>query len=193
MKKLSYMLLPMLAIALMLGIASVNAVAQDNSTYFVTYFSNANTSGAPDATVRVVNDGDTGGNLWAAYYVFDDSQELSECGACFISPDGVNSESVNKNLTSNPLTGRFLHVGVIKVISSSTNNPTATKPTAGLRPWSTHIQKGTTPPWAITETKMADSNLAAGEQTLLQNLCYYAQILGSGTGVISCTPEDRDF
>jgi hypothetical protein len=189
MKKLGVFLF----LVLMLGIVSGSALAQDNSVYFVTYFSNANTTGAPDATVRVVNDGDTGGNLWAAYYVFDDSQELSECGACFISPDGVNSESVNKNLTSNPLTGRFLKVGVLKVISSSTPDPTATKPTAGLRPWSTHIQKGTGSTYAITETKMADSNLAAAEQTMLQNLCFYAQILGSGTGVISCTPEDRDF
>jgi hypothetical protein len=100
----------------------------DNSVYFTSYFSNANTSGAPDATVRVINDGDTGGSLYAAYYVFDDSQELSECGACYISADGINSESVNKNLTSNPLTGRFLHVGVIKLISSSSSDPTASTP-----------------------------------------------------------------
>jgi hypothetical protein len=191
MKKLGLLL----AIALMLGTASV-ALAQnvgDGSVYFVTYFSNANTAKAPDATVRTVNDGDTGGNLWAAYYVFDDSQELSECGACFVSPDGVNSESVNAELTANPLTGRYLSRGVIKMISSSTPDPTATKPTSGLRPWSTHIQKLTSTTFAVTETKFADANLSAGEQTLLQNLCYYAQILGSGTGVITCTPEDRDF
>jgi hypothetical protein len=191
MKKLGLLL----AIALMLGTASV-ALAQnvgDGSVYFVTYFSNANTAKAPDATVRTVNDGDTGGNLWAAYYVFDDSQELSECGACFVSPDGVNSESVNAELTANPLTGRYLSRGVIKMISSSTPDPTATKPTSGLRPWSTHIQKLTSTTFAVTETKFADANLSAGEQTLLQNLCYYAQILGSGTGVITCTPEDHDF
>jgi hypothetical protein len=187
MKKLGLLLLLVCAIA---GTAFAQG---DNSVYFTTYFSNANTSGAPDATVRVVNDGDTGGSLYAAYYVFDDSQELSECGACFISADGINSESVNKNLTANPLTGRFLHVGVIKLISSSTSDPTATRPTAGLRPWGTHIQAVAAKTWAVTETKFADSNLTAGEQTLLQNLCYYAIILGSGSGTISCTPEDRDF
>jgi hypothetical protein len=143
--------------------------------------------------VRVINDGDTGGSLYAAYYVFDDSQEMSECGACYISADGINSESVNKNLTSNPLTGRFLHVGVIKLISSASSDPTATSPRAGLRPWATHIQSTGAKAWGVTETLFADSNLAAGEQTTLQNLCYYAQILGSGTGVISCTLEDHDF
>jgi len=187
MKKLGLLL----AIALVLGTASV-ALAQDNSNYFVNYFSNAHTTGAPDATVRFVNDGDTGGSLWASYYVFDDSQELSECCSCFVSADGLNSESVNTELTANPLTGRFLSRGVIKVISSSTGDPTANKPAAGLRGWATHIQKASSG-YAITETKVADSNLAAGEQTMLQNLCYYAQILGSGTGVCACTPEDHDF
>jgi hypothetical protein len=187
MKKLGLLLLLVCAIA---GTAFAQG---DNSVYFTTYFSNANTSGAPDGTVRVINDGDTGGSMYAAYYVFDDSQELSECGACYISADGINSESVNKNLTANPLTGRFLHVGVIKLISSTTNDPTATKPTAGLRPWATHIQVAGSKLWAVTETKFADSNLAAGEQTLLQNLCYYAIILGSGSGTISCTQEDHDF
>ena len=50
MKKLGLLLLPILAITLMLG---GNAFAQnvgDNSVYFVTYYSNANTSGAPDGT-----------------------------------------------------------------------------------------------------------------------------------------------
>jgi hypothetical protein len=187
MKKLGLLLLLVCAVA---GTAFAQG---DNTVYFTSYFSNANTSGAPDGTVRVINDGDTGGSLYAAYYVFDDSQELSECGACYISADGINSESVNKNLTSNPLTGRFLHVGVIKLISSASWDPTATTPRAGLRPWSTHIQAVAAKTWAVTETKFADSNLASSEQTMLQNLCYYAQILGSGTGVISCTPEDHDF
>ena len=133
MKKLGLLLLLVCAVA---GTALAQNVG-DNSVYFTSYFSNANTSGAPDATVRVVNDG-YNGTLYAAYYVFDDSQEMSECGACQITADGINSESVNKNLTANPLTGRFLHVGVIKLISTATGDPTATTPRPGLRPWATH-------------------------------------------------------
>ena len=93
MKKLGLLLLPILAITLMLG---GNAFAQnvgDSSYYFVTYFSNANTTGAPDGTLRVINDGAEAtmapegvenGTLWAAIYVFDDSQELRSCCACVI-------------------------------------------------------------------------------------------------------------
>ena len=182
----------LLFLALML-VFSANAVAQnvgDNSIYFTTYYSNANTNGAPDATVRIINDGDTGANLWASFYVFDDSQELTECCSCVITPDGLLSESVNKNLTANPLTGRINSRGVIKVISSASGDPTATKPTAGLREWATHIQKASSG-YAVTETLAADSNLVAGEQTLLQELCYFDGLLSGKP--CSCTPEDYDF
>jgi len=194
--KIGTLLFSILAISLMLGIASGNAVAQnvgDNSTYFTTYYSNANTSGAPDSTVRIINDGDTGGNLWASIYVFDDSQELQECCSCEVTPDGLLSESVNANLTANALTGKKPTRGVIKVISSSSSDPTADEPTTGLRVWSTHVQRATATAGAfyVTETKAADSNLSSGEQALLQNLCYYDSLL-SGLPC-SCTPEDHDF
>ncbi|MFZ0897846.1 MAG: hypothetical protein WBW98_12395 [Candidatus Sulfotelmatobacter sp.] len=192
--KIGTLLFSILAISLMLGIASGNAVAQgDSSTYFTTYYSNANTSGAPDGTVRIINDGDTGGNLWASIYVFDDSQELQECCSCEVTPDGLLSESVNVNLTANALTGKKPTRGVIKVISSSSSDPTADEPTTGLRVWSTHVQRATATAGAfyVTETKAADSNLSSGEQALLQNLCYYDSLL-SGLPC-SCTPEDHDF
>jgi hypothetical protein len=38
---------------------------------------------------------------------------------------------------------------------------------------------------------MADSNLGASEEKLLENLCYYDALL-SGLPCI-CTPEDHDF
>ncbi|MGA2359002.1 MAG: hypothetical protein ABSF66_08390, partial [Terriglobales bacterium] len=68
MKKLGVLPLPILAITLMLG---GNAFAQnvgDSSVYFSTYYSNANTTGAPDQTIRIINDGENG-TLWAAIYV----------------------------------------------------------------------------------------------------------------------------
>jgi hypothetical protein len=197
MKKLGFLLF----LVLMLGIVSATALAQgpvgDGSTYFTTYFANANTAGAPDAVIRVINDGDTGKALWASYYVFDDSQELQECCSCFVSPDGVNSEDVNGNLLSNALTGKVNVKGVIKVISSSTTpgDPTNNKPTAGLRGYATHIQRTlpTSGTFYGTEAPLADSNLASAEQTMLQELCEFAVILGSGRGTCSCTPEDSDF
>src|ERR1022692_3420390 len=60
MKRLGYLLFAVLAITLMLGgnaLATPPVNQGDNSVYFVTYYSNANTAGVPDATLRIVNDG----------------------------------------------------------------------------------------------------------------------------------------
>jgi|ERR1039458_3208933 hypothetical protein len=199
MRKISFVLFPMLALALLMGIASGTAAAQavtttgDNSVYFVTYFSNnlPLLATVPDATVRFINDGDTSGNLWAAFYVFDDSEEMTECCACVITPDGLLAESVKTQLTAAPLTGKVPSRGVIKVISSSTADPTNVVPTAGLRGWATHIQKSGASTYAITETTFADSNLVPAERSLLQSLCFY-DALFSGLPC-TCTPEDHEF
>ena len=203
MKKLGIVLSLALATLLLAG----NALAQDTSVYFVTYYSNANTAGAPDGVLRLINDGDAStaqvegvpnGNLWASIYVFDDSQELQECCNCFVSADGLLSESVNKNLTANELTGRAeMSRGVIKVISTARPDPTNNSGKSGLRGWQTHIQSWANQPTSgsfyVTETRLADSNLVSAEQQALQQSCSFAITLGSGYGVCSCTPEDHDF
>jgi hypothetical protein len=189
MKKLGVLLFLALAVMMLGG----NALAQsspvgDGSYYFVTYYSNANYEGAPGAVLRIVNDGDAStsetegrpnGNLWASIYVFDNSQELQECGTCFISADGILSEWVNSELLANPLTGKVNHNGVINVVK------------AGLHGWATHIQVAS--PYAVTETPLADSNLVSPEKVALQDSCSFAITLGSGAGTITCTPEDYDF
>ena len=213
MKKLGFVLF-MLALALML---TGNALAQnvgDNSVYFVTYYSNANTVGAPDGVVRLINDGDQAtsasegienGPLWAAFYIFDDSEELRSCCACYVSADGLVSESINKELTSDEFTGRGeMSRGVIKVVSSSTSDPTNPVVSPGLRGWATHIQATTNTnagltsilpkgPWFVTETPLADANLGKVELGNLAESCSFGLTLGSGYGRCPCTPADYDF
>lgn len=201
MKLLSYVFFLVLGTAVLMGIGTVPAAAQsatvagDNSYYFVTYYSN-NVPGAPDATLRIINDGGfTNGNpysytLTAGIYVFDDSQELTECCYCDVSPDGLLSESVRTQLTANPITGKVPTRGVIKVVSYwSTDNVYLLEP--GLRAWATHIQSSGKNAYAITETKLADSILSNNEEGLLQNLCYYDALLSGQP--CTCTPEDQDF
>ncbi len=209
MKRAGSLLFSVLAISLMLGIASGNAMAQgDNSVYFVTYYSNARTAGAPSAFLRLINDGDKSttstegvpnGNLWASIYMFDDSLEFQECCSCEVTPDGLTSEWINTELLGNSLTGKSNTRGVIKVVSSSTNpgDPTNNTLAPGLRGWATHIQNtkvGDGPQtYAVTETALADSNLSSTENLDLEELCSFSITLGSGKGVCSCTPEDADF
>src|ERR1017187_8145440 len=74
-----------------------------------------------------------GADLYANIYVFDDSEELTECCSCLVTPDGLLSESVNKNLTANPITGIKPTRGVIKVISDPDGDPSNPGNQTGLR------------------------------------------------------------
>ena len=202
MKKLGVLLLPLLATTLMLG---GNAFAQDNSVFFTTYYSHANTSGAPDATLRIVNDGNTDGNLYADIYVLDDSQELQECCGCVVSKDGLLSESVDSNLTANSLTGKVNTRGVIKIFSDANwqgwdnGGGTAVSSKAGLRVSATHVQAAYGGTYALTETNGNDANLGSVEKTMLPEECGFIigtedeGGLGSGKGQCLCTSEDNDF
>jgi hypothetical protein len=166
-----------------------------SDTLKVDYFANANTAGAPDATVRVSNPGTSPqGNLCASVFVFDVHQEMSECCSCLVTPDGLRTLSVNADLTSNPLTGKTLNQGLIKVVSMYTVNgycplPTAftSRTTPTIRAWATHIQNSN---FSITETASSDAALSWAEITRLQKQCTAIALDGSGSGVCSCGTGD---
>jgi Bacterial Ig-like domain (group 2) len=154
----------------------------------------------PDATLRVINDGDTGGDLCSSIYVFDESQVLQECCSCRITPNGLLSESVNQQLTFNDLTGKVNQHPVLRVVSAAPgadgNCHADTKSgavTPGLRGWLTHILAGGSGTYDVTETNLKDTTPTAGETSTLEQLCGFAEVLGSGRGVCSCTPEGLDF
>src|SRR5271163_1573347 len=136
----------LVACTLALGLCAGTAFGQAD-TLKVDYFANANTSGAPDGTVRIDSPGTAAGNVCASIYVFDPEQELSECCSCLLTPDGLRTLSVNTDLTSNPLTGVVLSTGVIKFVSTipvagACPLPTAVNSEPALRAWTTHIQNG---------------------------------------------------
>jgi hypothetical protein len=155
-------------------------VARAQSPYRVEYFANANTSGAPDATLRLDNDGSAERDLCADIFVFDTNEEMSECCSCLETPDGLRTLSVNNDLTSRPL------------------NPGGAAPTGGTCPvpthitlvsggeiqsWATHIQNST---FAITEAASQVSNLSSAEESLLAKECGAIDKVGSGNGLCSC-------
>ena len=195
MKKLGLLLLTLAIAALLVGAASAQG-RTDDGPYFLTYYSNANTTGAPDETVRIINGGaSNSSNLYANFYVFDDSEELTECCSCLVTPDGLLSESVNKQLTSNPVTGLKPTRGVIKVLASAQNDATTVGTGnnvlgIGLTGWSTHIQKLSSG-YLLTEASMREMTLTAVELELLDNLCKFDALLSGKP--CSCTPEDQDF
>jgi len=189
MRRITLLVVCTLALALCAGVA---AAQEPPDTLKVDYFANAN-SGAPDATLRLTNPGTAGGSLCAAIYVFDSSQELSECCSCYLSPDGLRTLSVNTDVTGNPLTGVILNTGLIKIISTPTKGgtcpllPLSITPTAGIRAWATHIQNSS---FTITETASQDATLSAAEVKRVNGECYGVQLDGSKKGVCTCGTGD---
>jgi hypothetical protein len=170
------------SLALFVGTAAAQSASD---VYSVDYFANANTSGAADATVRIVNPGTSGGNLCADIYVFDTNEEMSECCSCTITPDGIIALSVDNDLTSNPLTGTILNNGVLKIVSAAPAGgtcplPTKIAPQPSLRTWTTHIQNTS---FTLTENAAQAETLSLAEGKALQAQCSDIKGAGSGHGV----------
>ena len=173
-------------------LATGSALAQTYQGPFkVDYFSNANTAGAPDGTVRFDNPGTSGGYLCADIFVFDAAEEMSECCSCYVSPDDLRTLSINTDLTSNPLNGVTLSGGVIKVVSSAEVGgvcyaPTSAStvvPTPEIQEWVTHIQNSN---FSVTEDETQSADLGVTELRNLEAGCAAIHRVGSGTGLCTC-------
>ena len=179
-----------IAAALVSFAAGVSAQTTEPADSFkVDYFSGAHCAGLPDGTVRITNDGtNTGpsnpsGDMIVGIFVFDPNQELTECCFCQITPDGLLTLSINKDLTSNPLTGNILTRGVIKLVGFSRSFTLA----PGIRAWATHIQAS----GATTETAFSDATLSVGEFNNLIDQCVFIFDEGSGAGQCGCGADGQ--
>jgi hypothetical protein len=197
---------------------SARAGAQD-VFFALSYYANANTVGAPDGTLRLVNDGfrsdsSPGGDLCAAIYVYDDQENQMECCSCRITPNGYLSLSINSNLTSNNPPNKTLRRGVIKLVSSQPvsscvgpasgmcNPTTATinnnaNTHIGIRAWLTHIEKVGSGYQTSTEDlkdSYLDTNATSpnAEAVKLAADCAHLRSIGNGvTGVCNCGATGR--
>jgi hypothetical protein len=218
MKKVLCSFLPILAIALLVAMVSGAAFAQtpgtgeDTAEYFTTnYFSNNTTSGAPDATLRYTEHYGgllaSGLKLCANIYVFDAEQEPLECCSCLITPNGLVTTSVQKNLTANSITGNPIPDGVVQIVSSTVPaggcDPTFGAAIGGIPPtvtfgsgpfpevdsWMTHIQNKVGTSFPITEGEGVEELLTQGEFTDLAADCAFVDEFGTGQGTCTCGVE----
>jgi len=205
-------LLKISLVILGLCVLGVSASAQEITgpdVFKINYFANNGVAGAPDATVRIDNPGqvETEGNggpqsLCAMIYVFDNSQQLSECCGCVVTPDGLRTLSVTHDLTGNPLTGVVSNNGVIKIVSGLptrivdgvfTCDPTSetAEAVATLRAWASHVENKVGTAYPITETAFTDATLSEEEYSFnLIEQCSFTQHLGSGKAVCTCGTGD---
>jgi len=209
-------LLLVLAVVLCLGFS---AVAQTSDVYGVNYYTN--TTAPLDNFIYIVNPGvqgapinpatglvSTAGYLCANLYVFDNRQEMLECCSCPISPNGLITLSLKKNLLANPLTAVVPNSGVIKLVSSLpiSVTPNGVSPTTAtavcdageigsagetilpdLRAWATQTQIPASGTYVTTQSVFADAPLSAAEGAFLPLACQMVRYLGSGQGVCTCS------
>jgi hypothetical protein len=189
------LLVAVLAFAVVAGSQVARAQGNDDN-YALGYFTLANTAGAPEGTLRFVNDGyngdhSPGGDVCASIYVFDNREELQECCSCRVTPNGYLALGVNKNLTASTITGVPIHRGVIKVVTSAPPcDPTVVAPAYGIRAWLTHIEKVGSA-YQVSVEDLKDSSLGGDEQNDLAEDCLVGFELGSGFGQCSCTDIGR--
>jgi hypothetical protein len=188
-----------------LGVSTSAQEITGPDVFKINYFANNGVAGAPDATVRIDNPGtvetEGGGSpesLCAMIYVFDNDQQLSECCGCLVTPNGLRTLSVRKDLTSNPLTGVVSNNGVIKIVSEVPSRLFLCDPTtevaeavATVRAWASHVQNKVGVAYPITETAFTDATLSQEEFSFnLIEQCSFAQRLGSGKAICSCGTGD---
>ena len=163
----------------------------------VSYFSRiaAQNSGI-DGTIRLTNQGLTGGNLCAMVYVFDQNQELNECCGCSISNDGMRTLSLLNDLTANTLTGKKPRAGSLRIVASDPGpnpqcNPSSLAPAGEIAGWETNPQNAGGGNYQVTETELDMVPMTAAEETILANECGFLQQLGSGSGICTCGTGDQ--
>jgi hypothetical protein len=145
-------------------------------------------------TLRLDNPGSVGTatsplDLWALIYVFDADQQLVECCGCKLTPDGLRTLDVNKDLTSNPNNGLFSlsGTGVIKVASSSNSDPGVPIVFKGtILGWGTHENHS----GYVTETTSQKVSVSQGEANRLAFVCSIIESNSSGAGICSCGTGD---
>jgi len=172
------------------AVMALAGLAQAQSPYRVDYFANATLSGAPDATLRLDNDGSAAdANLCADIYVFNSNEEITECCGCLETPDDLLTLDINTNLLSNPDNGVAVSSGVIRIVAAATTSGGCPMPShinlapgAEIQSWATHVQNN----GALTESPSQVSNLSSAEQSKLEKLCGAIQA-STGGGLCNCT------
>jgi hypothetical protein len=187
-------------------------------SFQIGYASNVN---AGDSYVNISNDGafmavttiaaatnslSVSGSFCVNVYAFNPDEEMLSCCSCPITPNGLVSLSVQRDLLNNTLTGRTNPSSVVIKLTSTSplipaqvagpGNPCALSaanqatnifsPGMGMVAWGTRLHantSSTTTTYSLTETPFTTAELSLGEYERLNNLCAFNLAQGSTYGI----------
>jgi hypothetical protein len=139
-----------------------------------------------DSVVNLSNSGaqgnTDGGNICVNVYGFDPAEELISCCTCLVTPNALESLSVQGSILSNTLTPATPNAVVIKLVASV---PGTGALASGMLAWGTTLHSVPTPPlgYRVTETPFTNGTLSASELTRITSQCGFNQTNGSGFGI----------
>ncbi len=176
--------------------ACLTITTPGNDVFQIRYAANLDVG---DAVVVLTNAGslsgsDPEGRLCVNVYAFAPTEEMISCCSCMVTPNGLASLSVNRDIMSAALTGVQTSSVVIKLLASKPSTAGLCDPTSpnsrnlvsGMRAWGTSLHpKGTYPvTYGNTETEFLKPELSPGELSKLTTYCQFMKILGSNvTGI----------
>jgi len=138
-----------------------------------------------------------GPNLCVNTYVFDPQEEEIGCCSCLVTPNGLNSLSVQSDLISNNLTPAIPASVVIKLLGSTPGtdpngnltlcNPATVNNTNlvyGMMAWGSTLEPNGSPGnYGVTNVPFLSGTLSQGELDALTDVCTFIQANGSGFGI----------
>jgi hypothetical protein len=202
-------------IAVMILTGTVFAQGWDSNPYLIGYAGNLNVG---DALINITNSGLMGaalqsgstanitGAVCANVYTFSPDEQMVSCCSCPVTPNGLRSLSVSRDLLSNTLTRAVPTSVVIKLLATTPQAGSCTNSAAnvsrnslagGMIAWGTSVHSASTPPlsgqqagpFAVTVHSFRPGSLHSAELDRLQGLCNFILANGSGYGVCkSCQP-----
>ena len=203
---------------LMLGAALLSTAAFAQSTATTTYPGHneaddafqvryAANLGAGQSVINLTNAGSNGGyepwgNICANVYVFAEDQQLIACCACELTPNHLQTLSVQTDLISNTLTPGVpigVTVGLLATEVPSSGTCDAAHPgggdnlngngefdidtVPGLRAWGPTLHAAPGGGYAVTETEFSQAKLHDSELYRMISLCGFIEADGSGYGI----------
>jgi hypothetical protein len=166
-----------------------------------------------DSFINVTNAGTKGGydnndifgrpagGICVNAYFFDPNEELLSCCSCYVSPNGLHSFSMQKDLLSNLLTPGSENAGTV-ILAASTDGGTGlcTNTTAlwtaaglesGMRAYMATLHNNTSvgpTSYRVTENVFVPAVISVSEQQKLQQICGVINTNGSKHGVCNSCP-----
>jgi hypothetical protein len=184
---MSLRVLSTLAVLLIPGALFAQAPAD---AFQIRYAANLN---AGDSVINITNAGsidgvDPAGRICVNVYAYRPDEEPVSCCACPVTPNGLKSLSVNKDLNSNPVFPETQNALVIKLyatvpVGGACNAAAPGAAAPGMRAWGTTLHAAPGGGYAVTETAFSQAPLSAGELGKLTSVCSFIQTYASGHGI----------